>query len=357
MSRGWQLFGMTALAVVATGGAALAQGLFTPAPPTQNPLCTRLESQLSAVDRGGNLDPARAEQARRYEDAVNKQQGELDRTVAQSRRLGCEGRGFFSLFTGENAQCPQLNQQIQQMRGNLDRVLSELQRIRGGGGERETQRQAIIAALAQNNCGPQYRAAANQQRGFFDSLFGGGGGFGGLPDTQTSTYRTLCVRTCDGYYFPISFATTPARFGEDEQTCHRLCPATEVRLFSHRNPGEEVTQAVSTGGQPYSELPNAFKYRQAYNPTCSCRRPGESWADALGGNDTTVEQGDIVVTDQTAKTLAQPRDAQGRPLRPADVSKQKAAPAGGSEAPAGGAAADTTKRAVRTVGPTFVPAR
>ena len=41
------------------------------------------------------------------------------------------------------------------------------------------------------------------------------------------TFRTICVRTCDGFYFPISYATSPDRFRDDEQTCQRMCPAAE----------------------------------------------------------------------------------------------------------------------------------
>ena len=74
-----------------------------------------------------------------------------------------------------------------------------------------------------------------------------------------------------------------------------MCPAAEVALYSHRNPGEDVSQAVSTGGRTYSELPNAFAYRKAFNPTCSCKRAGQTWADALKHlDDQTVERGDIV---------------------------------------------------------------
>ena len=62
-------------------------------------MCQRLEGQLAAIDRGAGGDPARAEQVRRYEEAASRQQGELDRMVAQSRRQGCEGTGFF-LFGG-----------------------------------------------------------------------------------------------------------------------------------------------------------------------------------------------------------------------------------------------------------------
>src|SRR6478672_5822712 len=63
-----------------------------------NPTCQRLEMQLTALDRG-NSDPGRADQIRRAEDALNRQQFEVDRMVSQSRRMGCENSGFFSIFS------------------------------------------------------------------------------------------------------------------------------------------------------------------------------------------------------------------------------------------------------------------
>ena len=133
-----------------------------------SPVCGRLEGQLSLSNRGG--DPNQQEQARRYEEALGRQQADLDRLIAQSRRLGCESMGIFSLFTSQPAECRPLNGQIQEMRANISRRQVELQRLQGG--DLEGQRQAVIAALAQNNCGQQYQAAANQQRGFFGALFG-----------------------------------------------------------------------------------------------------------------------------------------------------------------------------------------
>src|SRR5262249_47893821 len=50
------------------------------------------------------------------------------------------------------------------------------------------------------------------------------------------TYRTLCVRLCDGFYFPIGFATTNGKFAEDARQCERLCPSRS-RLFAYRHPG------------------------------------------------------------------------------------------------------------------------
>jgi Protein of unknown function (DUF2865) len=359
-----------ALALLGLPAAAAAQAL--PQPPSQsgtsgNPICVRLEGQLASIDRAG-ADPARAEQARRIDESLSKQQADLDRVQAQYQRLGCQPPTLFSIFVQQAPQCGSLNGQIQQMRGNIDRTLADLQRTRRGG-EDDMQRQAVIGALAQNNCGPQYRAAAAaaapQQRGFFETLFGGPNvniqppAAGDYPQVGAGGYRTLCVRTCDGYYFPISNSTSSTRFAEDEQTCHQLCPATEAVLYSHRNPGEDVAQAVANNGRTYKDLPNAFRYRREFIAACGCRLPGQSWADALGQiKDSTVERGDIVVTEEKAKAMNQP---QGR--TPSARPDAKRAAAATPAPPAAAAQADTppapdpAKRSVRAVGPTFIPAQ
>ena len=191
-------------------------------------VCQQLETQLASIDNG-SVDPSRAGQRRQYEDALNRQQAELDRVVSRSRKLGCSGGGFFALFVQQPPECGAMDRQMQQMHANVDRLTMELQRLQSGNATgREEERRNVISALARNDCGPQYRsAAAGQQRGLFESLFGPGTVM--APNQsgifQSSTYRTLCVRTCDGYYFPISFSTVPDRFSEDERTCQRMCPA------------------------------------------------------------------------------------------------------------------------------------
>jgi hypothetical protein len=330
----------------------------------RNPVCPQLEGQLSAFDRGDSTQ--QTDQAKRLDDAARKQQSDLDRLTAQARRSGCEGNGFFSLFVSQPAQCGPLNAQIQQARANLDRTMNDLQRVQSNtGADRESQRRSIIGALAQNDCGPQYRQQANQGGGFFDRLFGPGTILN--PDTgpapASGAYKTLCVRTCDGFYFPISYSTLQSRFAEDAQTCQRMCPAAEAQLYSHRSSGEDVNQAVSTAsGRLYTELPNAFAYRKQFNPSCSCKAAGQTWADALKQlDDQTVERGDIVVTtEERAKQLSQPQtDAQGKPIKPAarpgTAQSPPVTPA--ATAPADATAdTDTSKRRVRAVGPTFLPA-
>jgi hypothetical protein len=340
-----------------------------PASPTRNPVCGQLEGQLGAFDRG---DPGQSDQAKRLDDAARKQQADLDRLSAQARRSGCEGNGFFSLFVSQPAQCGPLNAQIQQARSNLDRTMSDLQRTQGNtGADREGQRRSLIGALAQNDCGPQYRQQANQGGGFFDRLFGPGTILNPdstpAPASASGTYKTLCVRTCDGFFFPISYSAVPAKFAEDAQTCQRLCPAAEATLYTHRSSGEDVTQAVSANGRLYTEMANAFAYRKQFNPACSCKAAGQTWADALKQlDDQTIERGDVVVTEERAKQLAQPQiDAQGKPIKPPParpgtappqpVATPASAPAAATPADAD-TDADTSKRHVRAVGPTFLPA-
>jgi hypothetical protein len=276
--------------------------------------------------------------------------------------MGCDSSGFFSLFSGQSAQCGPVNNQIQQMRGNLDQITTSLERLRGGGfggAERENQRRSVLAALVQNNCGPQYANAARGGGNFLDNLFGnnnGPGAPGADLGPQSGTYRTVCVRTCDGAYFPVSFATVPARFPDDERSCKALCPATEATLFAYRNPGEDINQAVSITGQPYSALPNAFKFRTEFNAACGCKAVGQTWSDALKTIDdkATAEQGDIIVTEESAKRMARPPAPKAAPVKKgATTATAPAAP----EPPA--APADSTgaakDRPIRSVGPTFIP--
>lgn len=328
-----------------------------------NPACQRLETQLATLNQG-NADPARADQIRRTEDIVNRQQLEVDRMVAQSRHIGCQSSGFFSIFSNPPRQCGALNRQVDQQRLALERMRNQLEQLNGGNTERAAQRQALLIALGNNGCGPQYRSAAiaGQQGGFFDRLFGGnssGGIFSSPQEPMGGSFRTVCVRTCDGFYFPISYSTSPDRFRDDEQACQRMCPAAEVALYTYHNPGEEMAQAVSLNGRLYTELPTAFQYRRALDSTCSCRRPGESWAQTLrsAGPDDTVIPGDVIVTEQHAKQLSQPRSgADGKPLKP-ELRGTVSAPASAAPVAQPPAETDPAKRTVRTVGPTFLPAR
>lgn len=89
-----------------------------------------------------------------------------------------------------------------------------------------------------------------------------------------NTYRTVCVRLCDGYYWPISYATTPGHVERDRQKCESSC-GSPAKLYRSRT-SAEVEDMEDLNGQPYSRLKTAFLYRTQYEPSCKCK--AEPWS-------------------------------------------------------------------------------
>ena len=251
----------------------------------QSPVCTQLEARLISLERGvGNRS---RQDYREYDHAIRRQQTEIDRASAEARRSHCRG-GFF-LQPGKPApKCGRLMATIDQMKANLRRLREAQNRHRTDPFSISRERNGILRSMSANRCRSSQARIRTAPRGtgLFAALFGatrtrtfGEDTF--FRDTGFGTYRTLCVRTCDGYYFPISFSTVPGQFTNDEHTCRARCPGTDVALFTHRNPGQESDAMVSLAGQPYSTLPTAFKYRSEYNPSCGCGS-GQTVTASLG---------------------------------------------------------------------------
>ena len=97
------------------------------------------------------------------------------------------------------------------------------------------------------------------------------------PTVSRGTYRTMCVREDDGFFWPISFSTTRDRFDQDRQVCQSMCPGRGVDLFAYRNPGEQIEDMVSTtSGQRYSEMQTAFAFRQNFDADNRCSTSGDT---------------------------------------------------------------------------------
>ena len=72
---------------------------------------------------------------------------------------------------------------------------------------------------------------------------------GAGANAAIATYRTLCVRLCDGFYFPISFATPEGGLARDAEQCRASC-GVEARLFYHLNPGGSVESMMDLRAAP-----------------------------------------------------------------------------------------------------------
>jgi hypothetical protein len=91
------------------------------------------------------------------------------------------------------------------------------------------------------------------------------------------TYRTYCVRLCDGYYWPISFSATSDRLPHDDAVCQSACDSP-ARLFVHKMPRGGPATMVSLDGRPYAALKTAFLFRTRYDAQCRCRP--QPWDEA-----------------------------------------------------------------------------
>lgn len=272
-------------------------------------ICRQLESQLAEAGRGGGRSPA---EARRYDRAIEAQQRQLEKARRQANRSGC---GFFE--RGLN-NCSG-NDLVNRMERNLASLQRKRNQLAGGGGNSRRERARLMAALDANGC-RDFDAQSREVRvarrdtgvGLFERLFGGGvrrsDDYEPVPNQHErvrttiipgqgiygggGSYRTLCVRTCDGYYWPISYSSSRSDFQRDEQNCQTMCPGSEVRLYSHRVPETESEAMVDMYGTAYSALPNAFKYREAsfQRPEgCSCSSTNKNFSIIAGNGSKPAE--------------------------------------------------------------------
>jgi len=115
---------------------------------------------------------------------------------------------------------------------------------------------------------------------------------GGLSTARSfgkGRYRTMCVRLCDGYYYPVSFKARSGQLSDDEMRCNKGCYEAPTKLFYYSNPGGSIENMRALDGQRYKDLANAFRYRKEYVADCRCkpepwsrqaRVQHESWANS-----------------------------------------------------------------------------
>jgi hypothetical protein len=125
-----------------------------------------------------------------------------------------------------------------------------------------------------------------------------------------ASYRTVCVRLCDGFYYPIHDASRPDNFLAEDKTCRSSCSAP-ARLFYQPLTGDDAQAMVALTGEAYADLPNAFRYRSEYVDACACKpKPWSAEAKAeyrrraVLAARTEAERIVAAGTGETAKLLA-----------------------------------------------------
>ena len=174
-------------------------------------------------------------------------------------------------------------------------------------------------------------APTAQAQDFFSALFGGFGRArghyvplpfanddGSIPMQRGEMRRyggggqAFCVRTCDGRYFPVTATDNASRAA----SCNSFCPAGETRIVY----GSNIDNAATENGQPYSELPNAYRYRNEMVAGCTCNGKDQiGLAPVRIENDPTLRRGDIVAGENGLQVVGR-SDRRGAALNFSPVS-------------------------------------
>lgn len=135
------------------------------------------------------------------------------------------------------------------------------------------------------------------------------------PTSQASLgQRTICVRLCDGYAFPIGDLDRVRDLALHDLACNASCPGAPTKVFTLEPGAEDFENARAEDGTRYADLPVAYAYRNAIDGACSCQGPNRRVADRLDiRKDMTLRRGDIVVT-QDGPIVYQGRDGDPRDL-------------------------------------------
>ncbi len=198
--------------------------------------CDRLQAQyLGALQRVGGAGMSGQQMVQISQLSQQLAQAQLD-----ARRYNCTG-GFLFFGPRPSPQCPAIM-------GQVNRLSRQLSQLRGNdfyffGTSPEAEVARLRDALASNGCGVPVAGGT----------------------------RTLCVRLCDGYYFPIEFDASSSRFDTDAAACQSMYAQDgQAELFVQAN-NDDVANATSLSGQRYADQPYAFFYRQNYVPACTAQ--------------------------------------------------------------------------------------
>lgn len=355
------------LAFIATDFAAAAPG---------SAACRSIEAQLAS---GGGKSSNR-----KFSSAAEKQRREISILRRQMSAAGC---GLFNA----SPRCASLSRLASRMNSNLSKLSAKA----GGGGGRS--RAQLLAALDANDCRRSRKPAVREARtpvrdtsqGILARLFGGSerrtdvreplgywsddknsdgariikrksGGRDRIASVPTvsnglapGTMRTFCVRTCDGYYFPMSPASTKEDMARDEKNCQAACPGAETALYYHEDGQEDAEAMISrASGKPYDKLKTAFVYREAStlkSPQCTCAmQPGTLKMVSTDGDDTAKTSKLIPLPVNRPDPATDPETLANRDGELDDTAARRLLSKDGDDL-------KIAERTVRVVGPAFLP--
>ncbi|MBO0346110.1 DUF2865 domain-containing protein [Roseibium sp. CAU 1637] len=247
--------------------------------------CSSLRGELARLSKNSS-----SAASAKWEDAQNRQASALQAAERDARHFRCSSQT-------QDARCAALTTKIGKMRRNLAAIERKLAKV-SRGDKTARAKLAVERQIKAANCTSNGSAkASSAPEGVLSALFSRKTPKGttkltpaagnherpkqlkrsravvnsGASFASGKTYRTLCVRSCDGYFFPLSFKANRNQFEQDAARCGQICPAAETELYVYRNPGGAPEDMMSLAGTPYENLENAWRYKSERVNSCSCR--------------------------------------------------------------------------------------
>ncbi|GJD94582.1 DUF2865 domain-containing protein [Methylobacterium iners] len=119
--------------------------------------------------------------------------------------------------------------------------------------------------------------------------------------------RTVCVRACDGYLFPLGQLRSRKDLPVHEAACAAACPNTPTALFTLAGNQSDLDRAVGLDGKPYRSLPSANLFRTTRVAHCGCQPEGGVLPPLPLARDLTLRTGDVVTTAESARVVTRMR--------------------------------------------------
>ncbi len=194
--------------------------------------------------------------------------------------------------------------------------------FRSAGGRRQGRTFAAfiagVALLAASALAPQadLAGASDDRRSIFAALDPGRGAAGNAPRlveiplnptiptrhgkrpgasaATSSPRRPVCVRLCDGFFFPLSSFSRSDAIASQDAACTGLCPDAATALYFLPAGSDKIQDAASVSGERYTALPASLRYRATRDRACACR--GALARDPPYWQDPTLRKGDVVAT-------------------------------------------------------------
>lgn len=313
VARSRSLLPLAGVLLLASTGPLLAQGAD----------CDRLQAAIDATGPtgGGGQD--------QYARAAERQRAEIARTRDYEASVGCGNPAYGGLNETRPEQCGGIETHLARMEDNLAQIEARERQLGEDGGRRARLLAQFDAACSRGATAPdegEGRDAADLRVAPLDpddlsTVPPGGDISGGDEPGSPHAGQAICVRTCDGGFFPLGLGASHDRGDSLEQLCKASCPNAEAHLYTMVK-ADELDSATSIDGEAYAALPTAHRFEKSFNPSCSCKPPGQSWAQALAEAEGLIEahEGDVTVTARMSETMAK---AATPPAQPAAKGKSR----------------------------------